>query len=109
MYREITVVLMLLFAANAYNLVEEVQLKPYDVQRSKEIVVFASLAYCPRPCIDSWNCKSAGSEVLTDVTYVVFNLTQAPGYIGYSASRNAIILSFRGSSNIQNWIENFNF
>lgn len=71
--------------------------------------MFASLAYCPRPCIDSWNCKSAGSEVLSDVGYVVYNITQAPGYIGYSASRNAIILSFRGSSNIQNWIENLNF
>ena len=109
MHREATVLLLLLLTANAYNLLRTPQVKPYDVQRSKEIVVFASIAYCPRPCIDSWNCKSAGSEVLTDVSYVVFNLTQAPGYVGYSASRNAIILSFRGSSNIQNWIENFNF
>lgn len=46
MYKEITVVLLLLFTANAYNLVKTAQLKPYDVQKSKEIVVFASLAYC---------------------------------------------------------------
>lgn len=79
------------------------------MKRSQEIAVFASVAYCPHTCIDNWNCKITSHESLTDVSYIVYNITQAPGYIGYSPSRNTIIVSFRGSQNIQNWIENLNF
>jgi predicted lipase len=67
------------------------------------------VAYCPKTCLENWSCKTSAHDPLTEVSYIVFNLTQAPGYIGYSASRNAIIVSFRGSQNIQNWIENLNF
>ena len=80
------------------------QLNPYDINKSKEYAVFASVAYCPRTCLENWSCKTSAYDPLTDVSYIVYNLTQAPGYIGYSPSRNAIIVSFRGSSNIQNWI-----
>ena len=35
--------------------------------------------------------------------------TGVQGYIGYSAINSTIILAFRGSSNIENWIVDFAF
>lgn len=103
------VLLALLALCQCFVLDPQINLTPYNVQKSREYAVFASVAYCPRTCLENWSCKSSEHDPLTDVTYIVFNLTQAPGYIGYSPSRNAIILSFRGSQNLQNWIENLNF
>ena len=31
------------------------------------------------------------------------------GYVGYSASNNAIVVAFRGSDNTKNWIDDFDF
>jgi len=105
----LALLLALFSVGDSFVMSTPLQLNPYDVKKSQEYAVFASVAYCPRTCLENWSCKTSAHDPLTDVSYIVFNLTQAPGYIGYSASRNAIIVSFRGSSNIQNWIENFNF
>jgi hypothetical protein len=99
------VILVALFAAGKGFVVDNsVVITPYDVKKSQEYAVFASVAYCPRTCLENWSCKTSAHETLTDVSYIVYNLTQAPGYIGYSPSRNAIIVSFRGSQNTPNWI-----
>lgn len=108
--KHILVAFILFVTAQAFTFRQaEPKLTPYDVKKSQEWAVFASVAYCPKTCLQNWNCKTSAHETLTDVSYIVYNLTQAPGYIGYNPSRNAIIVSFRGSQNIQNWIENFNF
>ena len=98
------ILLALASIGNGFVLDPSVTLTPYNRQKSEEYAVFASVAYCPRTCLENWSCKTSEHDKLTDVSYIIYNLTQAPGYIGYSASRNAIILSFRGSQNIQNWI-----
>ena len=36
-------------------------------------------------------------------------VARAAAYIGYSPSKNLIVISYRGSANIQNWIEDFTF
>lgn len=46
---------------------------------------------------------------MTDTFYIEQALTKAAGYVGYHTKNNQIFLSFRGSSNIQNWIEDANF
>ena len=46
---------------------------------------------------------------MTDTFYIEQPLTKAAGYVGYHTKNNQIFLSFRGSSNIQNWIEDANF
>ena len=93
-----------------FVLTVQLQLTPYDVSHSKRTAVYASLAYCSNTCLTSWSCKSASTlPGLTKVTYLSQSITQANGYVGYSSNLNTIIVSFRGSSNIPNWIENLNF
>lgn len=111
MYKWMMLALLLSFLTVGESFVfqSNIALTPYDVKKSQEYAVFASVAYCPRTCLEDWSCKTGAHETVTDVSYIVYNLTQAPGYIGYSPSKNAIIISFRGSQNVQNWIENLNF
>lgn len=43
------------------------------------------------------------------VTYLENSITKASGFIGFEISTGTMIISWRGSSNAQNWIEDFNF
>lgn len=89
---------------------KQLSLKPYDVAHSQQTAVYSSLAYCGNTCLKSWSCQD-GKTVppLSNVAYLTQNITQADGYVGYAESTNTIVVSFRGSSNIPNWIENLNF
>ena len=91
-------------------LTSQLQLTPYNVTHSKQTAGYASVAYCSNSCLTSWSCKSSSTlPALTNVTYLSQSITQADGYVGYSSDLNTIIVSFRGSNNIPNWIENLNF
>lgn len=85
-------------------------LKPYDVAHSQQTAIYSSLAKCDNTCLTTWSCHD-GKKVpaLSNVAYLTQNITQADGYVGYAESTNTIVVSFRGSSNIPNWIENLNF
>jgi predicted lipase len=82
----------------------------YDPAVSKEYAILSGLAYCPHKCLENWNCQS-GSNFTTfrEVAYVNNLLTLASAYIGYYGARDQIVAVFRGSANIQNWIEDFTF
>lgn len=70
----------------------------------------ASIAFCPKQCIESWTCV-AGTKYgnLTFVTYIENPKTLVAGYVGYDASTKTLITSWRGSSNTQNWISDLTF
>jgi len=70
---------------------------------------FSSIAYENAASINAWNCGRCGKYPLTNVKVFSNTTGDIQGFTGYSASSNAIILSFRGSSNIQNWIINLSF
>lgn len=46
---------------------------------------------------------------MTDVAYIKGKVFWANAFIGYESEKNQIIVSFRGSANLQNWIEDFTF
>mgnify|MGYP000232887710 CR=1 FL=1 len=82
----------------------------YDKAESKDMVYYAGLAYCPKKCLLAWDCES-GKQFTNfgEVTHVNNAITLASAYIGYEKKKNLIIVSYRGSANAQNWIEDFNF
>lgn len=82
----------------------------YDREESREYVYYAVLSYCPKKCLESWSCQ--GGKDLPDfgeVSHVNNALTLAACYVGYDRAKDMIIVSFRGSANVQNWIEDFIF
>jgi hypothetical protein len=82
----------------------------YDPTLSLKYATYASLAFCPRRCLESWSCATGATyPKLVNVTYIENSVTKAAGYIGYDPSTQTLITSWRGSNNIENWIEDFNF
>jgi hypothetical protein len=78
----------------------------YDIAESREYALYSGLAYCPKKCLDAWSCEAAKNLTnFVDVVYVNNPLTLASCFIGYENAKNKIIVSFRGSANIQNVIE----
>lgn len=109
MIKTIVVLFLVFVIGSSFFFKEQPRLTPYNVTKSKDYAIFASLAYCPSSCLSSWTCKTGATEPLTEVSYIENNTTKAGGYVGYSAKRDLVVISFRGSANIQNWIENANF
>lgn len=100
--------LLLLVAASAYKLIEQ-PAPSYNITASQEIVKLAAVAFCNKECVESWTCGTGKSIPMTDTFYIEQSITKAAGYVGYHTTNNQIVLSFRGTSNIQNWIEDANF
>lgn len=45
---------------------------------------------------------------MVEVAHINNDITLAATFVGYNKETNQIVLGFRGSANIQNWIEDFN-
>ncbi|KAJ3355057.1 hypothetical protein GGF32_002200 [Allomyces javanicus] len=67
-----------------------------DLQEIKDTAVFSEIAYC-----------GTAAKGTTLVQYLT-GKTNA-GYVAYNASRNTVMVAFRGSSNVANWIDNLEF
>ncbi|KAJ3109126.1 hypothetical protein HDU96_007308 [Phlyctochytrium bullatum] len=72
---------------------------------------FAAASYCSTDSLKAWNCKTCQNRAsgTSNVTVFEDGLTGMRGFVGYNARLNTIVVSFRGSSNIQNWIQNLAF
>ena len=82
----------------------------YDIDRSKLIDKFACITHCSREQIVAWNCKICGTTPrLTDVSYLYNNRTNVMGYAGYNAADREIVVSWRGTKDAKNWLEDFSF
>jgi hypothetical protein len=69
----------------------------------------SSIAYESAASINAWNCSKCSKYPLINVKAFSNTTSDIQGFTGYSAASNAIILAFRGSSNINNWIINLSF
>jgi hypothetical protein len=74
----------------------------YDEKLSKHFANLCQASYCISS-IDDWSCKSCEPSFKLD--YVVEN-KGALALQGFDNMTNSIFTAFRGSSNIQNWLNN---
>jgi hypothetical protein len=83
----------------------------YDATLSKRAAYYSSASYCAKAGLQSWSCGAACSAVpgVTSVTVMENYIQGTYGFVGYSAAHNEIMVAFRGSHNIANWIENIDF
>ncbi|KAJ3292525.1 hypothetical protein HK104_005223 [Borealophlyctis nickersoniae] len=69
---------------------------------------FAGAAYCSNAQITNWNCKSCASGVVTNPKYFGTD-SDMQGYVAVYPARQTVLVAFRGSSNMANWIANLQF
>ena len=105
--------LLILFAillnfASSFPILYNHHSNSYEPSQSKIYAAYASLAYCPKKCLENWSCKTGLSyPKLTNVTHISNDITLAAVYIGYDEISQNIYISWRGSSNAENWISDF--
>ena len=81
----------------------------YETDIAHNLVYMSDIAYEPIDSLNAWSCELCK-------TYPIFNVNgfsntggDLQGFTGYSKQLKAIVLSFRGSSNIANWITNLSY
>ncbi|TNV76611.1 hypothetical protein FGO68_gene5194 [Halteria grandinella] len=72
---------------------------------------YAAAAYCNQDLLSKWQCGEACSsegEVI-DFTKITDDSKGTFGYVAYNKDNNEVVVAFRGSVNVENWITNMNF
>lgn len=77
----------------------------YSPSIAKQMAYLSSIAYEPVESISSWSCPDCGKYPLLSVKVFRDNSSKLQGYAGYSVDRGIVVV-FRGSDNIENWITN---
>jgi len=87
----------------------------YNEQRAMTFLQFSNAAYCGADKIDAWSCKPC-LEADPGFNAVTFTdaKTQGQAFVGLSrpdakTSSPAIVVGFRGSANLQNWLSDLHF
>jgi len=80
----------------------------YSETRAKLFFQFSRAAYCSETQINSWKCKPCADADPTFRGKTFTNSRQeTQAFVGSSTGN--IVVAFRGSTNIPNWIDNLNF
>lgn len=69
----------------------------------------SAVAYEDGSKIKDWSCDYCQKYKMINITMFYSSDKSIQGFTCYSSGLDAIIVSFRGSSNLQNWIANLNF
>ncbi|EDQ84946.1 uncharacterized protein MONBRDRAFT_29759 [Monosiga brevicollis MX1] len=64
-------------------------------------------AYCPPEQLANWSCYWCQDNGTRLVDTVYDNRSRLYGYVAYNPINSTIIVSFRGSSNVANWLYDF--
>lgn len=83
----------------------------YDPSTAWSALQFCKTAYCDAGAISSWSCGPACQfHSQFQIQGVYHNASiESQGFSGYDPSMGAIVVAFRGSSNIPNWISDLDF
>lgn len=105
----ILLIFVIFFKANSLKFLDTtVTNTTYDETIANVSWYFCGASYCSPDNIKKWNVAIT-STLYPDFedVYVFFNSTgDNLGFSGYERSTNSVFLVFRGSDNIENWMEN---
>ena len=78
----------------------------YDETVSKRLVYYSAAAFCEVNILKNWSCGAACKAVpgVTSFTQVADPTLTNFGYVAYNPNLNEVVVSYRGSHNIENWI-----
>lgn len=81
--------------------------KPGTVAEAKYYALYAGLAYCPGDTVRRWDCKHCGNlgAKVVNATFVD-PVRKTRSLLVLDHAKQAIVLTFRGTSNLRNWVEN---
>jgi hypothetical protein len=78
----------------------------YNARLALDLAYMSDIAYESGSSIAAWNCSLCHRFNFTGVKMIYNQTTSVQGFTGYSPVLNAIIVCFRGSMDVKNWIVN---
>ena len=82
----------------------------YKENISEQIHKYCLITHCNEQQWTQWNCKLCSqAQALQDITYIENKLTQIMAVTGYSPLADKIIVIFRGTIDITNWLEDLSY
>ena len=83
----------------------------YDQNLSQRAVYQSLAAFCENNDLENWKCGKSCDAVpgVTSLTRLSDKTAGVFGYVAYNEKQDQIIVAFRGSDNIANWIANIDF
>jgi predicted lipase len=77
----------------------------FSLDHALDAIKYAKISYCPASDIQSWNCDACSLHANFQVYNVYTNSSiESQAYSGFDPTRNEVVVAFRGSYNIPNWI-----
>ena len=83
----------------------------FDLAGAKRWVYLANAAYCSQSALESWSCgdNCAAGVAASAVVFVAESLLSLQGYVAFDATSGTVVVAFRGTEDVENWIENIDF
>ncbi|EGD83379.1 hypothetical protein PTSG_03985 [Salpingoeca rosetta] len=81
----------------------------FDVKFHQRMMNYTWSSFCDPAVIMNNTCAFCSDPDFHAVGTLHDSVTEAYGYVGYNAKQGWIILGFRGSSNLDNWLADFDF
>jgi hypothetical protein len=87
---------------------------PFDIEDANRTLHLAYAAFCNESAIVAWNCQwctgtNTYEEPLEMAAYLKDTKTGTQGYVGIDHPRHRVVVSYRGSKNLANGIEDADF
>ncbi|KAK7197889.1 lipase [Novymonas esmeraldas] len=89
----------------------DTQLVPYRFVEADRSHNFARASYCLTPSVMSWNCGRICRRVPGFYAFTIFQheVFDTFGYAGVDTVNQQIVLAFRGSVTLMNWLQDLSF
>ena len=82
----------------------------YNVAQSKQFQSYCVIMHCSKDLLINWNCKLCSNLTqLENRTYLQDDVTNVVALVGYHRPLNSIIVMFRGTEDVKNWVEDFSY
>ena len=99
MWSHLTVVLSAVYISSAASY------SSYDQDNAFNALYYAYGAYCDASELTAWDCKWCNYVNFEVASVITGNSLQA--FAGYDTEYDQIVLSYRGTANIDDWVKDF--
>jgi hypothetical protein len=85
---------------------------PFDTTTAYRFLYYSYAAYCSESSLMKWDCKfckDKGTAGFNITDYFDNKLSDTIGYVGYNHKNKEVVVAFRGSRDLMNWITDLEF
>lgn len=82
----------------------------FDREAALLMLNFSRVTYCDEPAIQNWTCPACGNLPGFEAAFVSHERWRHVGcYVGYDKSRDYIVVAFRGTEYLANWVQDLEY